>query len=360
MVERQRALQSMIFKTILRPLLFNCDAETAHRFTINALAFAPVLSAPVFDPVLGITVAGLDFASPVGLAAGFDKDAEVWREMLGLGFGFVEVGSITPRPQGGNPKPRLFRLIEDEGVINRMGFNNRGHDAAVLRLSGRLTGRKTGSRTGIVGVNLGANKDSDDRIADYTSGVRLFAPLADYLAINISSPNTPGLRGLQQGDALIDLLDAVADARGPSGPPMFLKIAPDLSRAELDDVAKAVAGRIDALIMGNTTLSRDGLTSQHRDEGGGLSGKPLAAIARRSLIDLRRATGGSIPIVAAGGIDSAEEAYARIRVGASLVQIYSAMVYHGPGLARSIADGLAALLKRDGFAALSDAVGIDD
>ena len=346
----------MIFKTILRPLLFNCDAETAHRFTINALAFAPVLDAPVFDPVLRITVAGLDFASPVGLAAGFDKDAEVWREMLGLGFGFVEVGSITPRPQVGNLKPRLFRLIEDEGVINRMGFNNRGHDAAVARLAGRMHGQ----RTGIVGVNLGANKDSEDRIADYATGVRTFAPLADYLAINISSPNTPGLRGLQQGDALADLLDAVADARGPSGPPIFLKLAPDLSSAELDDVAKAIAGKVDALIMGNTTLSRNGLASRHRDEGGGLSGKPLGTIARAALIDLRKATGGGIPIVAAGGIDSAEEAYARIRMGASLIQIYSAMVYHGPGMARSIADRLAGLLKRDGFAALSDAVGIDD
>ncbi len=350
----------MIFKTILRPLLFNCDAETAHRFTINALAFAPVLGVPVFDPVLRITVAGLDFASPVGLAAGFDKDAEVWRKMLGLGFGFVEVGSITPRPQDGNPKPRLFRLIEDEGVINRMGFNNRGHDAAMLRLSERLTGQKTGPRTGIVGINLGANKESPDRIADYAAGVRIFAPLADYLAINISSPNTPGLRGLQQGDALSDLLAAVADARGPSGPPIFLKLAPDLSSAELDDVAKAVAGKVDALIMGNTTLSRDSLTSRHRDEGGGLSGKPLATIARAALVDLRKATGGGIPIVAAGGIDSGDEAYARIRMGASLIQIYSAMVYHGPGLARSIAGRLAELLKRDGFATLSDAVGIDD
>jgi dihydroorotate dehydrogenase len=343
----------MIFKSILRPVLFNCDAEIAHRLTINALSFAPVLQAPTFDPVLKITVAGLDFASPVGLAAGFDKDAEVWREMLGLGFGFVEIGSITPRPQEGNPKPRLFRLIEDEGVINRMGFNNRGHAAAVARLTGR-------TRKGVLGVNLGANKESSDRIGDYVQGVCTFASLADYLAINISSPNTPGLRGLQQGDALIDLLDAVADARGASGPPVFLKLAPDLSAAELDDVAKAVAGKVDALIMGNTTLSRDGLASRHRGEAGGLSGKPLAAKARTALVALRKATGGTIPIIAAGGIDGAEEAYARIRMGASLVQIYSGMVYHGPGMARSIADGLAVLLKRDGFASLSAAIGVDE
>jgi dihydroorotate dehydrogenase len=343
----------MIFKSILRPVLFNCDAEIAHRLTINALSCAPVLRAPSFDPVLRITVAGLDFASPVGLAAGFDKDAEVWREMLGLGFGFVEIGSITPRPQEGNPKPRLFRLIEDEGVINRMGFNNRGHAAAVARLTGR-------TRKGVLGVNLGANKESSDRIADYVQGVRTFAPLADYLAINISSPNTPGLRGLQQGDALADLLDAVTDARGASGPPVFLKLAPDLSNAELDDVAKAITGKVDALIMGNTTLSRDGLASRHREETGGLSGRPLAAKARIALAALRKATGGTIPIIAAGGIDGAEEAYARIRMGASLVQIYSGMVYHGPGLARSIADGLAVLLKRDGFPGISDAVGADD
>ncbi len=346
-------MQSMILYQWLKPLLLNCDAETAHRLTIAAMRLIPRLGIPRFDPVLRVTVAGIDFASPVGLAAGFDKDAQVWREMLGLGFGFVEVGSITPRPQEGNPKPRLFRLVEDEGVINRMGFNNLGHDAAAKRIG-------PGKRDGILGVNLGANKDSADRIADYATGVRRFAPLADYLAINISSPNTPGLRGLQQGDALADLLAAVAQARGPSGPPVFLKLAPDLSPADLDGIAKTVIGKVDALIMGNTTLSRDGLTSPHRDEAGGLSGKPLATIARTALAALRKATGGSIPIIAAGGIDSAEEAYARIRLGASLVQIYSGMVYHGPGLARTIADGVAALLRRDGFASLSDAIGIDD
>jgi dihydroorotate dehydrogenase len=346
-------MQSMISYQWLKPLLFNCDAEMAHRLTIAALRLVPRLGVQCFDPVLKVTVAGIDFASPVGLAAGFDKDAEVWREMLGLGFGFVEVGSITPRPQDGNPKPRLFRLTEDEGVINRMGFNNRGHAAAVSRLAGQ-------KRNGVLGVNLGANKDSADRIADYAQGVRTFAPLSDYLAINISSPNTPGLRGLQQGDALTDLLSAVAEARGPSDPPVFLKLAPDLSSNEIDDVAKAVSGKVDALIMGNTTLSRDGLASHHRSESGGLSGKPLAAKARTALSTLRKATGGDIPIIAAGGIDSAEEAYARIRMGASLVQIYSAMVYHGPGLARSFADGLAALLKRDGFTSVGDAVGVDD
>lgn len=342
----------MILYKFLRPLLFKCDAETAHRLTIEGLRRAPLSGESRADPVLATQLAGLTFTSPVGLAAGFDKDAQVWLEMLALGFGFVEVGSITPRPQAGNPRPRLFRLIDDDGVINRMGFNNQGAKAAAARLAGRTRG--------IVGVNLGANKDSADRIADYVTGVRIFAPLADYLAINISSPNTPGLRALQQGDALADLLAAIGEARGPAGPPVFLKLAPDLSPAELDDVARAVAGRVDALIMGNTTVSREGLRSRHRDEAGGLSGRPLAAIARQALVDLRKATGGAIPLIAAGGIDSAEEAYARIRLGASLVQLYSAMVYHGPGLARQISDGLAKLLRRDGFASAADAVGCSD
>lgn len=342
----------MISYKLLRPLLFKCDAERAHRLTIEGLRRVPLLRESPLDPVLATQLAGLTFASPVGLAAGFDKDAQVWREMLALGFGFVEVGSITPRPQAGNPRPRLFRLIEDDGVINRMGFNNQGADAAAARLVGR--------NRGIVGVNLGANKDATDRIADYVAGVRRFAPLADYLAINVSSPNTPGLRALQHGDALTDLLAAVVEARGPAGPPIFLKLAPDLTPAELDDVARAVAGRVDALIMGNTTVSRTGLRSRHRDEAGGLSGRPLAVIARRALVDLRQATGGAIPLIAAGGIDSAEEAYARIRLGASLVQLYSAMVYHGPGLARRISAGLAELLRRDGFANVAEAVGSID
>jgi dihydroorotate dehydrogenase len=340
----------MLYK-YLKPILLNCDAEDAHRLTVNGLKLAPLFGRPSFDSILASHVSGIDFPSPVGLAAGFDKDAEVWREMLALGFGYVEIGSITPRPQSGNPQPRLFRLVEDEGVINRMGFNNRGHDAAAKRLAGR--------HSGVVGVNLGANKDSEDRIADYALGVRRFAALADYITINISSPNTPGLRGLQQGDALDDLITAVTEARGPDGPPLFLKLAPDLTTAEMDAVAASTVGKVAALIMGNTTLSRDGLTSRHAEETGGLSGKPLAIKARAALTDLRKATGAAIPLIAAGGIDSAEEAYARIRAGASLVQIYSAMVYHGPGLAKTMAQGIAALLRRDGFGSVAEAIGVD-
>lgn len=342
----------MILYPLARSLLFAVDGETAHRATIAALKLLPDSRAPRFDSILSSRVAGIAFPSPVGLAAGFDKDGEVPGQMLGLGFGFVEVGSITPLAQAGNPRPRLFRLVEDEGVINRMGFNNRGHAAALARLAGRR-------RTGIVGVNVGANKDATDRIADYVAGVRAFSGVADYLTVNISSPNTPGLRTLQDVGALSELLVAVGEARAADGPPVFLKLAPDLESEDIDAIAKTVAGKVDALIIGNTTISRPKLSSRHAGEAGGLSGKPLATLAAQRLADFRKATGGTIPLIAAGGIDSAEAAYARIRAGASLVQLYSALVYHGPGLARRISDGLATLLKRDGFASVADAVGVD-
>ena len=338
----------MLFR-LARPLLFGLDPELAHRATISVLRWLPDLS-PRFDPRLAVKVAGLSFPSPIGLAAGFDKDAEVPDAMLGLGFGFVEVGTITPLPQTGNPKPRLFRLAEDEGVINRMGFNNGGHAGALTRLSRRL-------RNGIVGINVGANKDASDRIADYVTGVRSMSPHADYITVNISSPNTPGLRGLQDKVALDELLDAVMAVRTV---PIFLKVAPDLDTQAIDDVAAVTMRRgIDALIVGNTTISRAGLRSRWKDEAGGLSGAPLKALAMEKLKAFREATGGNMALIAAGGIDSAEEAYARIRAGASLVQIYSALVYHGPGLAKSVSDGLATLLERDGFAHLADAVGVD-
>jgi dihydroorotate dehydrogenase len=340
----------MIYRA-LRPLIFALDAERAHQFTIMALRGLPMLASR-FDTALTIEIAGLTFPSPVGLAAGFDKDAEVPDAMLSLGFGFVEIGTITPLPQAGNPKPRLFRLREDAGVINRMGFNNDGHAAAHARLAKR-------ARRGIVGVNIGANKDSTNRIRDYAQGARAMADVADYLTVNISSPNTPGLRGLQDASELTALLAAISDARRVTDPPIFLKLAPDLENDAIDATVKASMGKVAALIVGNTTVSRPVLTSQWRGESGGLSGVPLKSLAAEKLCAFRSATGGTMPLIAAGGIDSATEAYARIRSGASLVQIYSALVYHGPALARTISDDLAELLKRDGFMHVADAVGVD-
>jgi dihydroorotate dehydrogenase len=288
----------------------------------------------------------------VGLAAGFDKDAEVYAHMLGFGFGFVEVGTITPLSQAGNPRPRLFRLAEDRAVINRMGFNNAGLEAAARRLRPRRRGR------GIVGVNVGANKDSADRIADYAAGIAAMAPLADYLTVNISSPNTPGLRGLQDRDALDALLAAAIEARPEGGPPIFLKVAPDLERREVDDIARVAIDRgIDALIVANTTVSRPELRSRHREEAGGLSGAPLKTLALERLCDFRRATGGALPLIAAGGIENGVDAFDRVRAGASLVQIYSALVYQGPGLAVRIAAELKRLLALHGFETLGEAVG---
>jgi dihydroorotate dehydrogenase len=340
----------MIYRA-LRSLIFALDAERAHRLTVAALRGLPMLASR-FDTALTTELAGLAFPSPIGLAAGFDKDAEIPDAMLSLGFGFVEVGTVTPLPQIGNPKPRLFRLREDEGVINRMGFNNNGQAAAHARLAKR-------ARRGIVGVNIGANKDSTDRIADYAQGVKAMADVADYLTVNISSPNTPGLRGLQDAGELTALLDAINDVRRDTGPPVFLKLAPDLDGNAIDATVNASMGKVAALIIGNTTVSRPPLTSQWKGETGGLSGAPLKSLAAEKLRAFRSATGGNMPLIAAGGIDSAAEAYARIRSGASLVQIYSALVYHGPGLARALSGDLAELLKRDGFAQVADAVGVD-
>ena len=334
----------------LRSLIFLADAERAHRLTIAALNALP-RRAPSFDRLLEQNLFGLTFPSPIGLAAGFDKDAEVPDAMLSLGFGFVEIGTVTPLPQAGNPTPRLFRLAEDRAVINRLGFNNRGQAAALDRLSKR-------SRRGIVGVNIGANKDSADRIADYALGVRAMAPMADYLAINISSPNTPGLRALQAGGELAELLAAVRDARTPGGPPVFLKVAPDLEPGDHDRIVRAaIDSGIDALIVANTTVSRPALSSRYAGETGGLSGRPLQLLALEQLRAFRAAAGNSLPLIAVGGIESAADAWARIRAGASLVQLYSALVYEGPGLARRIAKGLADHVRRAGFANIAEAVG---
>jgi dihydroorotate dehydrogenase len=337
---------------LARPALFTLDPERAHALAIAALKALPRHPATPGGP-LQIEVAGLTFPNPLGMAAGFDKDAEVPDALLGQGFGFVEVGSITPRPQAGNPKPRLFRLAEDRAVINRMGFNNGGAPAAAARLAAR-------ERRGIVGINIGANKDSADRIADYAQMTQVMAPLADYLAVNISSPNTPGLRALQDEGALGALLDAVLAARGEAGTPVFLKVAPDLEPADIDAIARiALDRKLGALIVSNTTISRPPLRSRYKDEAGGLSGAPLKALALQRLRDFRAATGGALPLVGVGGIASAEDAWQRIRAGASLVQLYSAMVYEGPGIAHKVVRGLEALMREGGFATLAEVVGTE-
>ncbi len=344
--------------SLLRPLLFRLDAETAHGLALCALKLMP-RRAPAASGPLATSVAGLTFPNPLGMAAGFDKDGEVPDALLGLGFGFAEVGSITPLPQAGNPRPRLFRLWEDRAVINRMGFNNGGGEVAARRLAARL------GQPGVVGINIGANKDSADRIADYAAMAALMAPLASYLAVNVSSPNTPGLRALQDEGALAALLDGVLAARnqgargeGPDAPPVFLKVAPDLLPADIDAIARiAIDKRLGGLIVSNTTISRPPLRSAHADEAGGLSGAPLKALALATLRDFRKATGGAVPLVGVGGIATAEDAWERIRAGASLVQLYSAMVYEGPGIARRITAGLEALMRRDGFATIAEAVG---
>ena len=336
---------------ILRPLIFALDAERAHDLAMAAMARMPG-RAGRHDPALGVRVAGLDFPSPVGLAAGLDKDARAPDAFLGLGFGFVEVGTITPLPQPGNPKPRLFRLEEDQAIINRMGFNSGGQEPAYERL------RQRAGRPGIVGVNIGANKDAADRIADYAAGVARMAPVASYLTINISSPNTPGLRALQDEGALDALLEAAMAARPVGGPPIFLKVAPDLEPADVDAIARVAIDRgVDALIVSNTTISRPPLRSRHAHETGGLSGAPLKDLAFRRLQDFRRATGGGLPLIAAGGIASGADAWARIKAGASLVQIYSALIYRGPSLARTIARDLARLMKGEGHKEIETAIG---
>ena len=334
----------------IRPLAFALDAERAHRATIRMLRLVPPRRPPDFPSSLCTRVAGIDFPTPIGLAAGFDKDAEVAEQMLSFGFGFVEVGTLTPRPQEGNPKPRLFRLREDRAVINRMGFNNGGQPGAYARLMQDM------HLPGIIGVNVGANKDSEERIADYVAGVRAMAPVARYLTVNISSPNTPGLRGLQEEGALEKLLAAVQQVGTKK--PIFLKVAPDLAEGDPERIVRAAIDHgIDAIIVSNTTVSRPPMKSRYAHEQGGLSGAPLKGLALDSLRRFRLASGGEIPLIGVGGIATAEDAWERIRAGASLVQLYSAMVYEGPGIAKRIARGLAHIIKREGITNIADAVG---
>ena len=338
--------------SLCRPLLFRIPAESAHRLTIAALQYGPRAPGAAPMPALCQRVAGLVFPNPVGIAAGFDKNAQVPDALLALGFGFVEAGTVTPRPQEGNPKPRLFRLVEDNAVINRMGFNNEGGEVVAGRLGARL------GSPGIVGANIGANKDSVDRIADYAQMTRIMAPLASYLTVNISSPNTPGLRALQDPAALADLLDAVIEARGPLPTRIFLKLAPDLTALDIDAICKiALDKRLDALIVTNTTITRPPLRSELAGEAGGLSGEPLRPLALQILRDFRKASGGAIPLIGVGGIASVDDAWARIKAGASLIQIYSAMVYEGPGLVRRIVQGLPQRVSAEGMSSIAEAVG---
>lgn len=336
---------------LLRPALFLLDAERAHRLTIAALKLMPHRVPPAASGPLAITVAGIPFPNPVGMAPGFDKNGEVPDAILGLGFGFAEIGTVTPRAQAGNPQPRLFRLPEDRAVINRMGFNNAGLEAARARLARR-------ERVGVVAANVGANKDSVDRIADYLTGIAAFRDLASYITVNISSPNTPGLRDLQGDRELNDLLSAIAAERQAGDPPVFLKVAPDLDEAAPARIVEAaIKHGIAAIIVSNTTITRPPLKSRHAGEAGGLSGTPLRDLAQQRLRDFHAVAQGAIPLVGVGGIATAEDAWARIRAGASLVQLYSAAVYEGPGLARRITRGLERLMRRDGFTAIAEAVG---
>ena len=337
------------------PLLRSIDAETAHGLTIATLSKGlNPFRAPVDTPDVPIEVFGLSFANPIGIAAGFDKNADVPDAILAMGFGFAEVGTVTPRPQAGNPRPRLFRLEDDMAVINRMGFNNEGHTAAKRKLQARSAGG------GILGVNIGANKDSEDRIADYILGLEQFHDLASYLTINVSSPNTPGLRGLQSRAELEDLIGRLMDKRASLGSktPMLLKVAPDLVDEELDDIAAVCLDRqIDGLIVSNTTISRPPLNSPNRNEQGGLSGKPLFEMSTVVLAKMYLRTEGKLPLIGVGGIHDGETAWHKVCAGASLVQLYSALVYKGPGLVVDIRRHLARRLKEQGFEALKDAVG---
>jgi dihydroorotate dehydrogenase len=341
------------------------EPERAHRLAIKAARWRttrpPAVTA---DPRLAVNVLGLSFPNPIGLAAGLDKDAKVADAMLGMGFGFVEVGTLTPLPQEGNPPPRLFRLAADRALINRLGFNNEGHEAALDRLD--LLDRRTGG-TGIVGVNIGANRDSEDRLYDYYAGIRLFAPVASYLTVNVSSPNTPGLRELQSGEALSALLQRIGEARAAATEecgrrtPLLLKVAPDLNDAELAALIETVKKHgVDGLIIANTTVKRPDLKSRHHaQELGGLSGKPLFELSTAMLARARQIAGPELVLVGAGGVDGAAAAWSKIAAGGDLVQLYTALIYEGPSLPKRIAAELVKRLEERNIKSLRDVRGIE-
>ena len=349
------------FDAFSLPLLRWFDPEDAHRLAIQGLRLLPPIRPRPDDPKLAVRAFGLNFPNPVGMAAGFDKSAEVPDALLRLGFGFIEIGTVTPKPQVGNPRPRLIRLERDEAVVNRLGFNNDGADAVLRRLAGRA------HQGGIIGINVGANKDSPDRVADYVRLIETFAPVASYFTVNVSSPNTPGLRNLQQAAALDDLLAKVIDARervrqNAGDSPVLLKIAPDLSRAELDDVVhSARSRRVDGMIVANTTLARPSTLREaaRAGEQGGLSGRPLFRLSTRMVAETYVRAEGAFPLIGVGGIDTGGAALTKIRAGASLIQLYSSLIYKGLGLVDDIKNDLASTLLRTGRDALSEIVGAD-
>lgn len=349
----------MIPYSLIRPLLFKLDAERAHGAALQALKSGalPACGTRTY-PALAVECFGLRFSNPVGLAAGFDKNAEVADAVLRHGFGFTEAGTVTPRPQEGNPKPRMFRLEEDEAVINRLGFNNKGMEYARRQLAARRPGAD------IVGINIGKNKETEHALSDYLILLRELGSLADYVTVNISSPNTAGLRDLQRRDALSELLESLMAERDrlTRRVPLLLKIAPDMTRAELEDVAEvALEQKIDGMIISNTTVSRpDSLRSTNKAEMGGLSGKPLMTLSTETLRQMHRLTEGKLPLIGVGGIASPADAVAKIRAGASLVQLYSALVYQGLGLVERIKQGMADEVQRAGVASISDLVGKGD
>lgn len=350
-----------LFSRLVRPALFKVDAEIAHGLALKTLsAGLHGRVAADADPRLKRELFGLSFPNPLGLAAGLDKNGEVPDALLGLGFGFVEIGTVTPRPQAGNAKPRLFRLVADRGVINRLGFNNEGHAALAARLAARA------GRPGIIGINIGANKDSADRTADYVAGIRTFAAHAGYFTVNVSSPNTPGLRDLQAKDALDELLARVLVARDEEEErvgrrlPILLKIAPDLPEAGLADIAEVALSRaVDGLLVTNTTIGRPPLEDPAGAESGGLSGRPLFRLSTIRLAQMRRLVGPDMPLVGVGGVEDAETAFTKIAAGADLIQFYTALVYEGPGLVAEILRGLSHILDRRGLSSIADAVGIE-
>src|SRR5438045_2181998 len=348
------------FDHLARPLLRKLDPEIAHALAVKALKFAPLPRDPVDDEKLRVEAFGLTFPNPVGLAAGFDKHAEVIDPLLRLGFGFVEAGGVTPRPQPGNSRPRLFRLDADEGIINRFGFNSDGVEAVGKRLAARV------NAPGIVGINLGSNKDTVDRAADYVTCIEALAPHVSFLTVNISSPNTAGLRNLQQAAALHDLLGRVIDAReraavGSKPRPLLLKIAPDLTLGDLDDVVGvARRHRIDGMIVGNTTITRPNLReSAKAKEQGGLSGRPLFPLSTRMLAETYVRAEGAFPLIGAGGVDSGAAAFAKIKAGASLIQLYSGLIFRGVGLIGAIKKDLLDFMRIGRLDTLADAVGRD-
>lgn len=350
-----------LFEALSRPLFRQLEAEDAHGLAVFGLRFAPIFPRARDDASLAVRAFGLNFPNPVGMAAGFDKHGEVPDALLRLGFGFVEVGTVTPLAQPGNPKPRLFRLPADEGVINRLGFNSEGSEAVLRRLAARA------DRGGIVGVNVGANKDSADRIDDYVRQIDMFAPVASYFTCNISSPNTPGLRDLQQGSVFDELTARVVEARervraNAGTTPVLIKIAPDLTLSQLDEVV-AIARRrkVDGMIVGNTTVLRPDWLKEKETakEAGGLSGRPLFNLATRMLAETYVRVEGAFPLIGTGGIDSGETALAKIKAGAALVQVYSSLVFRGLSMVGEIKNYLADTLRREGYAGLDVLVGAD-